>query len=115
MPLLILKFSEDFSQLWNVNAFTGRLRSVVAGALNCKDSQLDLTHVQVLIRKVNKDEPGHRDIELIVIANDHPSRRANLDERTSAIRDWLRDQITITPQLTGSVWVLLAPGCYKSF
>ncbi|MEI9966986.1 MAG: hypothetical protein WDN67_05205 [Candidatus Moraniibacteriota bacterium] len=54
------------------------------------------------------------DLSILILANDYPERRGNLEERKDAILETIVRDI-IPDWYTLSVWILLASGAYGSF
>ena len=96
----------------------GELLTVwVADALTCEDPGGHLAKDDIEVRfsmRSGLDVGGEQyALEVIVFANDFPSRRQNLEERCCAVRDKLRT--TLTPDVHGSVWIRLAPAAFAEF
>lgn len=60
------------------------LQSIVALALNCsdKDGALTADMVEVRVTEVGPYDVNAVDVAVLVVANDFPSRKANIEERT---------------------------------
>jgi len=101
-----------------LQAFANELRNRIANVLTCADEggKLSGADIEVEIR----DHQGwrhvggaHYDIQIVVLANEFPARKANLGERTLALRKMI--QLLLPLNITGFVWVRLAPAAFEEF
>ena len=119
MPMLTVKYHPWKGEGSAVEQLAVDLRYVVAEALNCEDTGGQLTSKDIEVEPVMMPA-GMRskyDIHILIEANDYPSRKENLGQRTEKIRAYVR---TVLDQHCGHfdhkpkawVWVRLAPGCW---
>lgn len=118
MPLVLVSYGkklEDSQDL--IKHLTLAMPEIVARALDVyNDPTARLTAKDVCVSPMfrNTEDVNGKDLEIIVMANDYPERRKNLDDRRGAItRDIKR--IVGETKITGSVWVRLCPGSYEDF
>jgi len=94
--------------------FVNALPQIVAEALTCPDPDGGLTPQDV---EVSVEEYGPMDIsgdyhlQVMIDANDFPSRRADLKQRTQQIADRLT-AVIIGPPTKFYVWVRLTPAAF---
>jgi len=97
-----------------VARFVNALPQIVAEALTCSDPDGSLTPQDV---EVGVEEYGPMDIsddyhlQVMVDANDFPSRRADLQQRTQRIADQIA-AVIIGPPTRFYVWVRLMPAAF---
>jgi len=122
MPLVMVTVNRARPQLADDSSclrLASYLRGRVAKALSCDEKDGELTSDDVEVELSDYDPRRHIggeqfDVRVMVIANDYPSRRENLDERRQSIErgmcagDKMQD-------LKGFVWVLLAPASFGEF
>ena len=74
-----------------------------------------MVEIEVEIRDLDskKNIGGKYDLQIVVFANEYPSRRANLDERCAELRERIRQ--ALPDNLHGFVWVLLSPAAFAEF
>ena len=98
----------------------GSIRLAVAAALSTAgEGALTPNDIEVKVQEIGPLDQNIRDVSIIIWANNYPARLENLDAR----RRHLADQIKIlvraggSPSLaiTGSLWILLAPGSYEEW
>lgn len=115
MPLVVVNLGKLPKDGNSISDLLSHLPWIVAEELSCDPpGVLRPCEVGVVTRHhdlldVNEDHLG-----IIVIANDYPSRRANLDERRSKIVARVVACLSGTG-IPGSVWVILVPGSYDTF
>jgi hypothetical protein len=89
----------------------------VANILTCDDPGGKLTPNDIEVRFQDRsllDVGGDQHaLEVIVFANDFPSRRQNLDERCRQLQDYFK--AALMPDLHGYVWIRLAPAAFVEF
>lgn len=117
MPLVIVTTPETRFPDATLRDIAELLIDRVARTLTCDDPGGQLAPSDIEVRfdtRSSLDLGGERyDFEVIVFANDFPSRRQNLDERCAVLRDALRARLT--PDLHGYVWIRLAPAAFAEF
>lgn len=115
MPLTLVCFSDSVS-LWDKNLIIEALPGIIASNLNlpgCASGQLTPEEVEVFVVPQSGLHIIHRDVNVVVLANDFEARKANGQERSDNMREALKK--LLPAGLTGFVWVLLAPGFYAEF
>lgn len=91
------------------------LPEVVADALGCDDPEGSLSahDIEVAVEEFGPmDISGDYDVQIMVEANDYPSRKANLKERTQQIADAFAKDMNVEPGTTFYVWVRLSPAAF---
>ena len=94
------------------------IRQIVADALTIPgtDGELHSHEIEMEVRDFGSfDQPGKYSLEITVLANEYPERRANLDERREKIIAGVKDALPNFPPGRGYVWVLLMPGSFGEF
>lgn len=122
MPLVIVFANRSCEALSGYEALKQLgplLQQLVAQALTCDDPGGELTAVDVEVDLKYRDPKWNiggdqYDLQIVVFANDFPSRKANLEERCRQLRDLLRDQ-TELGGVKGYVWIRLAPAAFAEF
>lgn len=122
MPLAIVTVNRDHKALTDdflFNYARFQLRGDIADTLTCEDRGGDLTmrdiEVEIRDRVEGKHIGGEKyDFQLVVFANDYPSRKANLDERCAELRN-RTSQVLLPYNVHGFVWVLLSPAAFAEF
>ena len=90
------------------------LPKIVADALSCEDPDGGLTpqDIEVSVEEYGPmDISGDYNLEVIVDANEYPSRLADLKQRTQQIADQV-GAILIGPPTKYYVWVRLSPAAF---
>jgi len=94
------------------------LPTIVAEALSVPGTDGELTpeEIEVKVETFGLFDIHTKDLEIIILAQDFPERKKNLDERqrliTGKVRRLLSPSVT---GITGFVWVLLQPGSFGEF
>jgi len=95
------------------------IQKIVALALDGDEfeSWLGPTDIEVEFKEIGPYDVSFPPVSLLVLANDYPSRKANLQERASQIARALREHEAFPDdalQTTdGFVWVLLCPAGFE--
>lgn len=114
MPLVMVSsgFAVTGRAIWSL---TDNLPGIVAAALSCDDSKGKITsaNVEVWSRARNRLDIGLSDLQIIILTEDCPEKRANLDERQKMITDAVKE--LLPPNIHGYVWVTLVPGSFGQF
>jgi len=120
MPLVVITANRARDELtWDVlRQFAERLQPEVAHVLTCDDEGGQLTRhdIEVEVRDLNPQRSiggDQYDIRIVVLANDYPTRRADLFERSEQLTDQL--QPLLPEGIHGFVWILLAPAAFVEF
>lgn len=101
-----------------IELFCEVLRGLVADALTCDDPDGQLRNSDVEVKLEYRDPRTHFGggkyaVQVVVFANDYPSRRENLETRCSELSEQVRSAL---PQgVRGYAWVLLGPAAFKEF
>ena len=117
MPLVLVSHRSGVLDPTTLVRISRSLQVIVAGALNVeenKQARLFPEDIEVRVQESSVFDQNHKDLEIVVFANQYPERLANLDERTQKIKDELRYSMrnSITFPFSGYVWVLLTPGSF---
>lgn len=114
MPLAILRHSNRVPE-GVVDTLKDMIQFHLAQRFHCEDEGGDLNpgDIEVEVSEVGPKDRNEYDICITVLANDFPSRRANLDERRRLMQADLAG--FIPPDLTGYLWVLLCPASFGEF
>lgn len=119
MPLAVLKGRDHLVGDEDLRAVAGDLRVAIAAALDCTDEGggLKADHVEVEFRPDHPFDTDAYDLRLTVIANEFPSRRADLDERREKIQEAFKASLTKAGfcGLYACVWVMLVPASFGRF
>lgn len=93
------------------------LTARVASTLTCDDPGGKLAPKDIVVRFQERspmDREGEQyALEIVVFANDFPSRRTNLEERCCELQDYLRK--ALKSHFPGYVWILLSPAAFAEF
>lgn len=112
---------------WFNSDFIEKLRMIVADELRVQTMDRGetpkLSDVEVrigrfgLVGGIWRLDVHQRDLEVIITANHHPEREANLHERKRSAAERLSQIIPAEPgkKVTGSVWIRLVSGSYGQF
>lgn len=114
LPSYADKEPETFNE-FELTAFGQALQNFVAEALTCDDTEGQLRPDDIEVR-ISQRESGNQgeELQITVLTNDFPSRRANLDDRLAS----LQEEIVAYPwhrRLSGSIRIILAPSAYGEF
>jgi hypothetical protein len=114
MPVLLI-FGKG-EALDCVVGFKEAIAGIVAQELSCDDpnGELDIDDIELRYLGENKlTDVSKNDVDIIIFANDFPSRKVNLEQRRIAIIKQLKK---IFPRgIKGSVYIRLAPAAYGEF
>jgi hypothetical protein len=94
--------------------FVSLLPEIVARALHVKenpDAHLTANDIEVWVQESGRLDVNAKDIQIIIWANEHPERLADLEQRKDFIVQYVRDSF-YSKILTGYVWVLLQPAAF---
>ena len=89
------------------------LANSIARALSCAEAKIESHEVEVLHRHFDKGEIDVGGVSIVIIVNDHPSLRANLEERRDRIVADLYN--IIHSSIHGLVWILPVSGVFAKF
>ncbi|MBZ9571952.1 hypothetical protein KJA15_01260 [Patescibacteria group bacterium] len=91
------------------------LPGIVAEALSVPgtDGELTSDEIEVKFETFGPFDVHSKDIEIIILANDYPERKKNLDERQTLIKEGVKR--ILYSGITGFVWVLPLPGSFGEF
>jgi hypothetical protein len=111
VPKVTIQMGKDFDPML-ISAFAFNIQLCVANALNCAEGKLEKKDVEVAITKVDPlRHIGYKDFQVIVIANDYPSRREILSKATEIIARTV-EYMRPSSAKTWSVWIRLVHGSY---
>ena len=120
MPEVFITANRARSELTDefLVGFAEQLRAFTAQALSCDDvgGRLNSTDVEVEIkdRDPKRNIGGAKyDLKILILANDFPSRKANLEQRGSQLKE--KVAAVLAPNIHGSIWIRLAPAAYVQF
>lgn len=116
MPLVRIRFNPSIGLDWVIRQLASELQGVVATALHVQENpaaHLSRGDVEIWANPGSPLDRTPYDIEIIVEANLVPERLANLDERRAEILEGVRKVLRdFDLNVTGYVWVRLAPGSF---
>lgn len=123
MPFVTLRHNHELK--FNcIDSLAGALPEMVARALHVEGSDsekhLKASDVEVAVSNIGALDVTTALIEILVIANDFPERKENLNERRDVLLNEIREFLSRydpTPfdSFKGFVWILLAPGAFGEF
>ena len=118
MPLVVLQYKTDRGLRELAEKLAQELPSIVASNLTLSkherhDGQVASDDIMVWCRESSKADQNGKDLEIIVWAHDFPERKANLEERKDAIIKGVHGFLAdYDRNVSGAVWVLLAPTAF---
>ena len=119
MPLAILSYHPEMVHAEHVRRLSSLLPSMVAEALDVPENpeaRLTASDVEVWARERMRFDKSAKALEIVVLANDYPERRKDLDERSKELGRKVKFFLDAFPEhIHGFVWVLLAPGGFAEF
>ena len=116
MPLVIVTAKRGLLRNGSRQSLGEHLANVVAGALSCDDEGgvLSSDDIEVRFQDVSPHTYNAKPFAIEIFANDYPSRRANLADRTARIANNVRNARSVPRSVVkgggGFVWVLLGTG-----
>jgi hypothetical protein len=114
MPLVMARFGRKVPKAV-ANAVVKAIPAAVAEAFNCTDKGGDLTanDIEVEVSTVGRRDINDYDICITLLANEFPSRSANLNDRRRRLQRLLEPYI---PRgIKGYLWTLLCPASFGEF
>ena len=121
MPFVTLYYKPSFVKKEEMRAIAERLPEIVARALNVPENpaaRLNANDIEVQPEEIDEEcTVNRRPLEIIILANDYPERKKNLDKRqeeiTKAVREIKNEAWSLDfRRVRGFVWVLLIPGSF---
>lgn len=131
MPLVLVRYSTAIHPR-AVGEIADDLRSFVAEVLTAQEaeSKLSPSDIEVWVEEEKTCDVSLHTLQIVIFANDYPSRRAKLDQAraliVSRLKARLPDYLRRWPSrklpdpkgrfgLKGYVWVLLCPSSFGEF
>lgn len=120
MPhVLVRRDKEKISDLM-VQALTNVLPDLVVKALSVLNSNCEITKddIGIEVRDFGTFDLSGVDIEIIILAGEHPERRVNFDERRGIIVEGMKNLINpalAVEKINGFVWICLMPDSFEEF
>lgn len=116
MPLVLVRHDKSLSGRF-LEDLALELQKITARHLDVaenEEARLSPADVEIWNNRARMIDANVKDLQIVILANDYPERRANLEERKEGIR---RDVKVVIGQhgytnITGFVWVLLVPGAF---
>jgi hypothetical protein len=123
MPNVILKYESGAISISLIKKITEALPKIVANALNVEtreDAKLTEEDVAVEVKTHGHMDQNTVILEITVIANDFPERKATLKERTDEIVTAIKTLIGNEEQIerlqgNAFVWIMLVPASFQMF
>jgi len=121
MPLVLVTANRNHPKINDamLNGLCLVLREQIPRFLACDDPGGHLTpddiEIQLRDRDPSRDVGASKhDLHIVVLANDFPSRKANLDERCKHICGCIAECYK-KDNIHGFVWIRLAPASFQEF
>lgn len=116
MPLVMVHCDPRVVSDDSLGLLNSYLSKLVAEVLDASpEGPLTANDVEVITYNYQEFDVHHNSFDIIVIANDYPSRRMDLEQRKNLLMDRLKIFLKSVRYLNGkkfSVWIVLAPSAF---
>lgn len=122
MPLAIVKTGRHAFSDQEWSTFASDLREIISHALHAPDDEggaLSVSDIEIEYREIGMRDENTESLMVTIFANDFPSRKQNIEERTGLIASGVATIMPLSCKgevgKQGFVWVLLSPAAFVMF